>query len=215
MLLHFAPQHVPQMLCVVYRSGQHSYIVAILQIPLFFFPPQTSSSPALRIFAVSSFAQTPFRVCPTQPWLLYHTSSGAQCDDCLSAAFLSEISFLPAHLESSCALLSHTSSEWNRFCPALHCTHCRHTPIPHIAVLKGISQRVMSYLWRQRRKNRIILRAAWSCFLVSRLLLNTHTQKKPNFEAQTKKGGLALNARTVILRATVLIPPAVSMTAQL
>lgn len=27
-------------------------------------------------------------------------------------------------------------------------------------------------LWRQRRKNRIILRAAWSCFLVSRLLLS-------------------------------------------
>lgn len=36
----------------------------------------------------------------------------------------------------------------------------------------------MLYLWRQRRKNLMILRAAWSCFLVSRLLLNTHTKKQ-------------------------------------
>lgn len=47
------------------------------------------------------------------------------------------------------------------------------------------------YLWRQRRRNLIIFRAAWSCFLVSKLLL-----KKPEHDRQ-KKGPIKLAVQTL------------------
>lgn len=40
----------------------------------------------------------------------------------------------------------------------------------------------LMYLWRQRRRNLIIFRAAWSCFLVSKLLL-----KKPEYELLSRE----------------------------
>lgn len=47
------------------------------------------------------------------------------------------------------------------------------------------------YLWRQRRRNLIIFRAAWSCFLVSKLLL-----KKPE-QDHHEKGPRKLTVQTL------------------
>lgn len=62
---------------------------------------------------------------------------------------------------------------------------------------------VMVYLWRQRRKNRMILRAAWSCFLVSRLLL---FKGRGAFQG-TKGNAAASRAETKFLSKMYRLPP--------
>lgn len=60
-----------------------------------------------------------------------------------------------------------------------------------LLLMSTVRDKDLVYLWRQRRRNLIIFRAAWSCFLVSKLLL-----KKPK-HYRHKKGSIKLIAQTL------------------